>query len=96
VTNPINRKLRPEDIQEIRRAYAAGEASLSVLGRRYRVSRQHIHRVLDGVKPPRHVSMGQDTHGQGGQDIHGSFGGQKGAGDQQRGLALVKGKPDQT
>ena len=53
MTNPINRKLRPEDILEIRRAYAAGEASLSVLGIRFKVSRQHIHRVLEGVKPPR-------------------------------------------
>jgi hypothetical protein len=73
VTNPINRKLRPEDILEIRRAYAAGEASLSVLGIRFKVSRQHIHRVLEGVKPPRHVSgmaqgeAGQDTPWEGGQ-----------------------------
>ena len=73
MTNPINRKLRPEDIQEIRRAYAAGEASLSVLGIRFKVSRQHIHRVLEGVKPPRPASgtgpgeAGQDTPGQGGQ-----------------------------
>ena len=72
MTNPINRKLRPEDILEIRRAYAAGEASLSVLGIRFKVSRQHIHRVLEGVKPPRHApgmapgEAGQGTPGEGG------------------------------
>ena len=32
VTNPTNRKLSEADIQEIRRAYAAGEGSLAVLG----------------------------------------------------------------
>ena len=65
MTNPTNRKLSEADIQEIRRAYAAGEGSLAVLGHRYGVSRQHIHRILDGVRPPQPVLPKAPTTGQG-------------------------------
>lgn len=52
MTNPVNKKLSEADILEMRRAYAAGEETLGSLGRKFVVSRQHVHRVLAGVKPP--------------------------------------------